>query len=104
MSTTPDRILRFKEVQSRIGGYSRMHVDRLEKAEKFPKRVQIGANAVGWMESDIVAWVASRTRGLHAPIIADVTDAAEIPDDTPDPPKVPRKRGRPPGPAHQPAH
>nr|WP_295838149.1 AlpA family phage regulatory protein [uncultured Azospirillum sp.] len=98
MSTTPDRILRFKEMQSRIGGYSRMHVDRLEKAGKFPKRVQIGANAVGWMESDIVAWIGDRARGARAPIIRD--PIAKVPE----PPKPARKRGRPPGSAAHPAH
>ncbi|MGF7178403.1 helix-turn-helix transcriptional regulator [Azospirillum doebereinerae] len=95
--SVPNRILRFKEVQSRIGGYSRMHVDRLEKAGKFPSRVQIGSNSVGWMEDDIAAWIGARTRGSHAPVIPDVT---ESPDNTATPPKPARKRGRPPGPAH----
>jgi prophage regulatory protein len=36
--------------------YSRMHIDRLEKAGKFPKRVKIGAHSVAWVEAEILAW------------------------------------------------
>ncbi|MBP2291013.1 helix-turn-helix transcriptional regulator [Azospirillum rugosum] len=51
------RFLRFPEVQARVGGYTRVHIDRLEKQGKFPKRVKIGANAVGWAENEIDAWM-----------------------------------------------
>ena len=33
--------------------YSRRHIDRLEVAGKFPKRVAIGDRRVGWVESEI---------------------------------------------------
>jgi prophage regulatory protein len=33
-----------------------MHIDRLEKAGKFPKRVRVGANAVAWIEEEIDGW------------------------------------------------
>ncbi|WP_188262663.1 helix-turn-helix transcriptional regulator [Azospirillum tabaci] len=61
MSDT-SRILRFPEVQKRIGGYTRMHVDRLEKNGKFPKRLRIGERAVGWLESDIDSWIADKAQ------------------------------------------
>lgn len=61
----PARILRFPEVNKRVG-YCRMHVDRLEKAGKFPQRVQIGPNSVGWVESDIDRWIAEKIAARDA--------------------------------------
>ena len=40
--------------------YSPQHVARLEKAGKFPKRVQLGPNRVGWVESEVLDWLAER--------------------------------------------
>ena len=37
--------------------YSPQHVARLEKAGKFPKRVQLGPNRVGWVESEVMEWL-----------------------------------------------
>ncbi len=34
--------------------YSFAHIDRLEKAGKFPKRVTLGPNRVGWIEQEIL--------------------------------------------------
>ncbi|MET0116439.1 MAG: AlpA family phage regulatory protein [Sedimenticola sp.] len=43
--------------------YSPQHIARLEKAGKFPKRVQIGPNRVGWVESEVLDWLQSRLDG-----------------------------------------
>ena len=40
--------------------YSPQHIARLEKAGKFPKRVQLGPNRVGWVESEVLDWIQSR--------------------------------------------
>ena len=40
--------------------YSPQHVARLEKAGKFPKRVQLGPNRVGWVESEVLDWLTER--------------------------------------------
>ena len=40
--------------------YSPQHVARLEKAGKFPLRIQIGPNRVGWVESEILDWLQER--------------------------------------------
>lgn len=40
--------------------YSPQHVARLEKAGLFPKRVQLGPNRVGWVESEILDWLDQR--------------------------------------------
>ncbi|MEP3054538.1 AlpA family phage regulatory protein [Ascidiaceihabitans sp.] len=42
--------------------YSPQHVARLEKAGKFPKRVQLGPNRVGWVESEVLKLDLSRFR------------------------------------------
>ncbi len=40
--------------------YSPQHVARLEKAGLFPKRVVLGPNRVGWVESEVMAWLEER--------------------------------------------
>jgi prophage regulatory protein len=40
--------------------YSPQHIARLEKAGKFPRRVQIGPNRVGWVESEVRDWLQER--------------------------------------------
>ena len=36
--------------------YSPSHIDRLEKAGKFPKRRILGKRRVGWSRREILAW------------------------------------------------
>lgn len=55
------RILRRREVIRRVG-YSLVHIYRLEKQGTFPKRVKLGPNSVGWIESEIEAWIRERIR------------------------------------------
>jgi prophage regulatory protein len=40
--------------------YSRVHLLRLEKAGEFPRRVQLSASRVAWVESEIDGWLAAR--------------------------------------------
>ena len=54
----------------KITGLSTRHIDRLEKAGKFPSRIQLGPRSVGWYESEIIDWINSKPRGpALAPII-----------------------------------
>lgn len=55
----PERSLRLPEVQQLVP-YSKMHIDRLEKAGEFPKRIKIGAGRVIWKQSEIIAWLKSK--------------------------------------------
>jgi prophage regulatory protein len=55
----PERSLRLPEVQQLVP-YSKMHIDRLEKAGEFPKRIKLGAGRVIWKQSEIIAWVESK--------------------------------------------
>ena len=40
--------------------YSPQHIARLEAAGKFPKRVKLGQNRVGWIESEVMEWLQER--------------------------------------------
>ena len=57
------RVLRTTEVVERIG-LSRSTLWRLERTGDFPERVHLGANSVGWLETDIDGWLRNRRRGL----------------------------------------
>ena len=53
------RVLRKKEVANRVG-YSAMHIWRMEREGKFPRRLQLGPNAVGWLECEVDDWISAR--------------------------------------------
>jgi prophage regulatory protein len=55
----PERFLDFGEVHDRTG-LSRATIWRREKSGDFPRRRLLGANRVGWLESEIAQWQASR--------------------------------------------
>jgi len=55
------RILSKKDLRALVL-YSPAHIDRLEKAGRFPKRVQLGQCRVGWVESEVLAWLDERIR------------------------------------------
>ena len=59
MTANIDRIIRKPEA-ALICGLSIVTIYRLEKDGKFPRRKKLGNNAVGWLLSDIQAWLESR--------------------------------------------
>lgn len=52
-----DRLLRPDAVKEKTG-LSRTTLWRLEKRGAFPARRHVGGNMVGWLESEIDAWLA----------------------------------------------
>jgi prophage regulatory protein len=36
---------------------------RMENAGRFPKRIRLGARAVGWLEHEVNQWIADQPRG-----------------------------------------
>lgn len=54
------RIIRWPDVSQRIGYKSKAHIERLEKAGKFPKSVKLGARAKGWVLSEVNDWITAR--------------------------------------------
>ena len=57
----PKRLLSKKAVQGRVL-YSNNHIDRMEAAGRFPKRIKLGPNRVGWLESEVDDWIAEKVR------------------------------------------
>lgn len=55
-SIRPARIIRKPELWVKVG-LSDASVYRLEKKGRFPKRVQIGPNTVGWIECEVDQWI-----------------------------------------------
>ena len=53
------KLLTKSEVRNRVC-YSPHHIARLEKAGRFPKRVMLGPNRVGWLEEEIDRWIQDR--------------------------------------------
>jgi prophage regulatory protein len=51
-----DRILRLPEVIRRVG-LKRSSIYNRMKDGTFPKSSSLGGNSVGWLESDIIAWM-----------------------------------------------
>lgn len=69
------RIITQKELRLLVP-YTPQHIRRLEKAGKFPRRLKIGKNRVGWRLIDIEAWLTA----LMPPhiYVADEASAAVI--------------------------
>lgn len=68
------KVIRRREVEARTGLSRSTIYDKLsEKSPRFdssfPRPVRLGPNAVGWVESEVVAWLQtrSRARSLSAP-------------------------------------
>jgi prophage regulatory protein len=60
------RILRRRQVEARIG-LSRSTIYDGVNAGTFPKPIQLGAQSVGWLESEIDAWLRERITASRAP-------------------------------------
>ena len=53
------QILRLPQV-CKVTGLGRSMIYQLEAERRFPTRVRIGLRAVGWVESEVQLWLASR--------------------------------------------
>ena len=65
MTPLPERSLRLAELQQLVP-YSKMHIDRLEKDGRFPKRIHPGAGRVVWLQSEVMAWLQSKRAEAEA--------------------------------------
>ncbi len=74
------KILRLPQVLDRVGK-SKASVYRDEAAGRFPKRIALGANSVGWLESEIDSWIEARAAARDdAKALAAVSEDAEARD------------------------
>ena len=79
------RVLRLPQVLDRTG-LTRSSLYRLHAAGVFPRRVQISERSVGWVESEVEAWLAARVSSSRPVPAADPARAT--------PPSVARPRRR----------
>ena len=56
---TPTRILRMKEVSSRVNLCKAM-IYRFQAQGDFPKSIKLSQSATGWYEHEVEAWLAAR--------------------------------------------
>jgi prophage regulatory protein len=55
------RFVRFWQLKPEFGiDFSNMHLGRLERVGKFPKRVPLGRNSVAWVEGELIRWQQER--------------------------------------------
>lgn len=64
-ATCASRIIRKKELLTVIG-LSDATVYRLEKAGRFPKRLQLGGNSVGWLAEEVNDWIMAKAEARGA--------------------------------------
>jgi len=58
--------------------YHPTHIARLEKDGKFPKRIQLGANRVGWSEFEIDEWIEARKEERNLGSTSEPTSGREF--------------------------
>jgi prophage regulatory protein len=61
MEQSIDRIIR-EEERRKVTGLSRTTWWRMERNGLAPKRRQLSANSVGWLESELRAWMSSKAQ------------------------------------------
>jgi prophage regulatory protein len=54
------RFVRFEELAALGIPFSRVHVDRLQRDGKFPKKIRLGTNTCCYLASEIETWLAAR--------------------------------------------
>jgi prophage regulatory protein len=55
------KILNYDDLKTLKGiPYSKVHLWRLERDGKFPKRVPLGESRHGWLDSEIDDWITAR--------------------------------------------
>ena len=63
----PTKLLSFAELTTTRGiTFSRRHLKRLEDERKFPRRVVLGENKIGWVVTEIDEWLATRLAARDA--------------------------------------
>ena len=55
----PKRVLPYPKLREKVD-YTRQHLSRLEKQNMFPRRIYLGENKVGWLESEVDEWIEAR--------------------------------------------
>ena len=56
---TQSTLIRLKDVQARTG-LARSSIYYLIEKDEFPKQIKLSRRMVGWLESDIEAWITKK--------------------------------------------
>jgi prophage regulatory protein len=59
------RVIRRKQLESRLGVSRSTIYDWIRSDPSFPKPIRIGPRAVGWLEHEIELWIAARMAERH---------------------------------------
>jgi prophage regulatory protein len=70
------KILRLPQVCA-VTGFCRSMIYQMEAERRFPSRVKIGARAVGWLETEVHAWLCRKIEASRASAHAS-TNIAEL--------------------------
>lgn len=54
------KILRYEDLASYGANYTKVHIRRLEKDGRFPKRIRFSPYRVGWIEEEVIRWQMER--------------------------------------------
>ena len=66
MQSTPiKRVISYRELRKKID-FTRQYFSILEKKGKFPRRVHLGKNKVGWIEGEVDRWIDQRAAEREA--------------------------------------
>lgn len=60
------KILRLSQVREKVGNVSHVTIWRWEKDGHFPKRIRLGGNSSGWLESEVDKWIEDRAAERQA--------------------------------------
>jgi prophage regulatory protein len=62
------RVLSYPQLKPEKGiAYSRVHLNRLEREGKFPRRIRLSSNMVAWAEMELDAWLEARAAARDQP-------------------------------------
>ena len=69
-------VLRRKQVEIRTGLPRSTLYDKINRKSPrydptFPTQISLGADAVGWVESEVIAWIESRIRVSRGELVND---------------------------------
>lgn len=51
------KVIRFEQLQHKLGAVSRSSLARWEKAGTFPRRINLGENIIGWDLASVEEWL-----------------------------------------------
>lgn len=63
-----DRVLSTAQTRVKCGNVARNTLCNWVEKQDFPKPVQLSPSRIGWLESEVDAWLASRPRGFLRPV------------------------------------